>query len=322
MKARSSPEIQQDAEREDAAIAEARELLARFDREEEAIREQGDGAEARAEASERADVALGVLNDAEAAVSTLTAKVAELRAERRQLETQVSEHSSRASRFAAQEAEIGRQVAELRAKAGASSPVDELREDVAMLEDQLETLEGDIVAAEETVAHSRTREKDTRDAAQAARLKAKSLETEVATLIKLLKPAEAGRFKPHRRPDLVVAPGFESALGAALGDDLDVTADQDAPIRWSLISVVAGDPALPEGRRAAFSFRARTAGAVTQACADRRCCIQGGWRRAQGPPESGAAACDERAISGAGMDLCRRRMRRARRLAVLQSATG
>ena len=42
-------QIQQDAEREDAAIAEARELLARFDREEEAIKAQGDGSEAKAE---------------------------------------------------------------------------------------------------------------------------------------------------------------------------------------------------------------------------------------------------------------------------------
>ena len=162
------------------------------------------------------------------------------------LETQISEHNSRASRFAAQEAEIGRQVAELKAKAGASSPVDELREDVAMLEDQLETLEGDIIAAEETVSQSRAREKDTRDAAQAAGLKAKSLETEVATLIKLLKPAEAGRFKPIVDHAATVSSGFEIALGAALGDDLDVTADQEAPIRWTLISDTAGDPALSE----------------------------------------------------------------------------
>ncbi len=239
-------QIQQDAEREDAAIAEARELLARFDREEEAIREQGDGSEAREEASERAEVALAALNDAEAAVSALTAKVAELRAERRQLESQVSEHASRASRFGAQEAEIGRQVAELRARNAASSPVESLREDVAMLEDQLETLEGEIIAAEEAVAHSRAREKDTRDAAQAAGLKAKSLETEVATLIKLLKPAEAGRFKPIV-DQITVAPGSEIALGAALGDDLDVTAHQDAPTRWTLIRVVPGDQTLPEG---------------------------------------------------------------------------
>ncbi len=135
-------QIQADAEREDQAIAEARELLERFDREEESIRAQGDGAEARVEAAERAEIALDALNEAEAAVSALTAKVAELRAERRQLEAQIVEHGSRAGRFAAQEADIARQVSELRARAGASSPMEELREDVAMLEDQLETLEG------------------------------------------------------------------------------------------------------------------------------------------------------------------------------------
>jgi chromosome segregation protein len=246
-------QIQRDAEREDQAIAEARELLERFDREEEAIKAQGDGSEARAEAAERAEAALAVLNEAEATVSALTAKVAELRAERRQLETQVSEHGTRAGRFAAQEAEIGRQVAELRAKTAAASPVEALREDVAMLEDQLETLEGDIIAAEEAVAQSRAREKETRDAAQAARLKAKGLETEVATLIKLLKPAEAGRFKPIV-DQISVSPGYEIALGAALGDDLDVTADQGSPTRWTLVSDTAGDPALSQGAEPLSGF--------------------------------------------------------------------
>ena len=161
-----------------------------------------------------------------------------------------------------------------------------------MLEDQLETLEGDIIAAEETVAQSRTREKDTRDAAQAARLKAKSLETEVATLIKLLKPAEAGRFKPIV-DQIFVTPGFEIALGAALGDDLDVTADQDAPIALELDQRHGWRPRPTGGRRAALNLCAWTAGAVTQACADRRCRVQGGWRPAQGPPESGTTACNQ-----------------------------
>ncbi len=245
-------QVQKDAEREDQAIAEARELLARFDREEEAIKAQGDGAEARTQATERAEAALAVLNEAEAALSALTSKVAELRAERRQLETQIAEHASRASRFAAQEAEIGRQVAELRAKTG-SAPLEALREDVAMLEAQIETIEGDIIAAEEAVAQARIREKDTRDAAGAARLRAKSLETEVATLIKVLKPAEAGRFKPVV-DQISVSPGYEIALGAALGDDLDVTADQGAPTRWSVVSDSAGDPALPHGAQTLSAF--------------------------------------------------------------------
>ena len=246
-------QIQKDAEREDQAIAEARELLARFDREEESIKAQGDSAEARAEAAERVEVALDAMNEAEAALSALTAKTAELRAERRQLETQIGEHNARASRFAAQEADLARQIAELRAKNAASSPVEALREDVAMLEAQLETIEGDILAAEDTVAQSRVKEKDTREAAGAARLKAKSLETEVATLIKLLKPAEAGRFKPIV-DQISVTQGYEIALGAALGDDLDVSADQAAPTRWTLVSDTAGDPAMPEGAERLSAF--------------------------------------------------------------------
>ena len=167
-------QVQKDAEREDHAIAEAREVLARFDREEEAIKAQGDGSEAREEAAARAEAALEMLNDAEAALSALTAKSAELRAERRQLEAQIAEHNARASRFAQQEADIGRQASELRARNAAASPVETLREEVAEIEAQLESIEEGIVQAEETVAASRAKEKDTREAAQAARLKAKS----------------------------------------------------------------------------------------------------------------------------------------------------
>ena len=139
-------QVQKDAEREDHAIAEAREVLARFDREEEAIKAQGDGSEAREEAAARAEAALDMLNDAEAALSALTAKSAELRAERRQLEAQIAEHNARASRFAQQEADIGRQAAELRARNAAASPVETLREEVAEIEAQLESIEEGIVA--------------------------------------------------------------------------------------------------------------------------------------------------------------------------------
>ena len=246
-------QVQKDAEREDHAIAEAREVLARFDREEEAIKAQGDGSEDREEAAARAEAALEMLNDAEAALSALTAKSAELRAERRQLEAQIAEHNSRASRFAQQEADIGRQASELRARNAAASPVETLREEVAEIEAQLESIEEGIFQAEETVAASRAKEKDTREAAQAARLKAKSLETEVATLIKLLKPAEAGRYKPIV-DQISVTPGYEIALGSALGDDLDVTADQASPTRWSLVSDTAGDPALPQGAERLSAF--------------------------------------------------------------------
>ena len=41
--------------------------------------------------------------------------------------------------------------------------------------------------------------------------------------------------------------GFEKALGAALGDDLDAPVDPSAPMRWTLASSDGSDPALPAG---------------------------------------------------------------------------
>ena len=48
---------------------------------------------------------------------------------------------------------------------------------------------------------------------------------------------------------MTVEKGYETALGAALGDDLDASADDSAPAHWS-VTPGEGDPALPNGVRA------------------------------------------------------------------------
>ena len=46
---------------------------------------------------------------------------------------------------------------------------------------------------------------------------------------------------------LRVTPGYETALGAALGDDLDAPADDSAAVHWRRIDMGLDDPKLPEG---------------------------------------------------------------------------
>jgi chromosome segregation protein len=46
---------------------------------------------------------------------------------------------------------------------------------------------------------------------------------------------------------IVVEPGFEAALGAALGDDLDAPADSASPMHWAGAEPKADDPSLPGG---------------------------------------------------------------------------
>ncbi len=47
--------------------------------------------------------------------------------------------------------------------------------------------------------------------------------------------------------NLTVAKGYEAALGAALGDDLEAPADPRAPMRWAGAVVDPSDPVLPQG---------------------------------------------------------------------------
>ena len=72
------------------------------------------------------------------------------------------------------------------------------------------------------------------------------LETEAKTLAKMLAP-ETRNLWPPVIDHVSVDKGYEKALGAALGDDLDAPLDPTSPMHWSQIDPAAGDPPLPEG---------------------------------------------------------------------------
>ena len=76
------------------------------------------------------------------------------------------------------------------------------------------------------------------------------LETEARTISKLVN-SETKNLWPPIIDGITVAKGYEKAIGAALGDDLDAPVDPSAPMRWTNSGVTEGDPALPEGVEAA-----------------------------------------------------------------------
>jgi chromosome segregation protein len=80
---------------------------------------------------------------------------------------------------------------------------------------------------------------------------AQRLETEAGTLRKLLAP-ETGRFRPVL-DSLSVRKGYETALGAALGEDLEASLDSEAPAHWSEIDG-SGNAPLPEGIESLLAF--------------------------------------------------------------------
>ncbi|KPF66464.1 chromosome segregation protein SMC, partial [Bosea sp. AAP35] len=93
---------------------------------------------------------------------------------------------------------------------------------------------------------ARERETQMRAPLAEADRKAQRLETEIRTLQKLLAPVSGGRW-PAALEAITVAKGFEIALGAALGDDLDAATDLAAPSHWRDTGSGSDDPTLPEG---------------------------------------------------------------------------
>ena len=95
----------------------------------------------------------------------------------------------------------------------------------------------------------RSIEADARGKLTESERKAQKLGTEAQTLSKLLNAAGGG-FWPPVTEEITVAKGFEAALGAALGDDLDASTNPSAPAHWAETDR-RDDPPLPARRRAA-----------------------------------------------------------------------
>src|SRR5947207_15182523 len=58
---------------------------------------------------------------------------------------------------------------------------------------------------------------------------------------------DAKTLWPPALDHVSVDKGYEAALGAALGDDLEAPIDPSAPMRWAGAAIDANDPALPNG---------------------------------------------------------------------------
>src|SRR5581483_6953183 len=116
---------------------------------------------------------------------------------------------------------------------------------VAGAQAALSEAEAAAVAAEAAHNVARAEFEAARDAVAESEKRVQRLETEAKTLSKMLS-LETRSLWPPVIDHISVDKGYEKALGAALGDDLDAPTDASAPMHWGTIEA-AGDPALPEG---------------------------------------------------------------------------
>ncbi|RUZ47525.1 AAA family ATPase, partial [Mesorhizobium sp. M7A.F.Ca.US.003.02.1.1] len=236
-----------DIAREERMVRDNADILERLRAEEAALNSENAGAAER-EATTRAafEQAASTLSQSEAKLAALTAERAEAAASRNQIERTLRDTAERRDRFARQLADVDRELSEILSKvAGLPDPA-EKRVLVEQAMALLEEAEAAVSEAEQSVIDARAAESAARPPLQDARAELARIETEARTLAKILNAASGDLF-PAVLEQISVDRGFETALGAALGEDLDVPLDRSAPVHWGEGAIQPGDAALPEG---------------------------------------------------------------------------
>jgi chromosome segregation protein len=231
-----------DTEREQRLAVDAEQAVARLVAEEENIR-----AEARESAGRRSGVDAKVTEaDAELAAAEkiftdITTALADLTAQRNRFENTAREQNERVAKISSEIGAIERELSTLRSAENAP-----LTAAVEGAQAALTEAEAAAVAAEAAHNVARSELESAREALSESEKRVQRLETEAKTLSKMLS-LETRSLWPPVIDHISVEKGYEKALGAALGDDLDAPVDQSSPMHWSSVTGDGNDPALPEG---------------------------------------------------------------------------
>ncbi|HYI47203.1 MAG TPA: AAA family ATPase [Allosphingosinicella sp.] len=153
---------------------------------------------------------------------------------------------ARHDRAEAEAARIAAQAAELGGDAALAATLEAARTGRAQAEAALEQASAGIAAAEARRQRAAAERDRAESEGASARAALAALQSEARALLKAVETSGGDRAINH----ISAAPGYERALAAALGEDLDAALDGEGPRRWTGAAPLPGDPDLPAGTSA------------------------------------------------------------------------
>jgi chromosome segregation protein len=239
-------QLGEDIAREERMLADNGAILARLDEEESELEAViATTAERELGAAVRRREAETALSESEAELSACTEELAHITAARSQYERALHEADERTARLTRQTDEVDTEVASLNAAAAVLPTIATRQDAVDACESSLRGAEQAANDAERRTASARDEQTAAREALAEGERVLGRMEAEASTLAGLLStPADVAE---PIIDSIEVSPGFEAALGAAFGDDLDAPADDSAPVHWRAFTETRVDPVLPFG---------------------------------------------------------------------------
>ena len=240
-------QLADDIGREERMVADNSAIVARLNEEEREL-EAANAAmnERQATAANRRRTSEVAVGESERELAELTRQHAEVSAARSQYERTAREASQRAAKLGHEIETVRGELAGLDASGAAATALTERWQAAETAETGTRAAEAAANAVEQRVVAAREARGSARERLTSADHVLSKLETEAATLSAILAANAPAGHKPVIDA-VTVDGGFEAALGAAFGDDLDAAIDEDAPARWRQIDATAEDGTLPEG---------------------------------------------------------------------------
>lgn len=239
-------QIADDGTRERELVAESETSLAAYAEEQAQLEAEQEEAEAGLEtARDAAEEARLSATAAELEVRQLADALAQIRARRGQLQRAAQDAELRFDRLQREITEVEAERRELSASLASDSRLAAGREALTLAQADTEAAEAAALTAEEEAAIAQDRLDEMRPRLAELDAFVAGLESEASTLGKMLNVGSS--LWPAIVDELKVEPGYETALGAALGDDLDASSDAGAPLHWSIAIEGYDDPPLPQG---------------------------------------------------------------------------
>jgi chromosome segregation protein len=236
-----------DLTRERALLDESDEALRATAEERARLEAEAAGeADAFAMAKAAAEAALDAVRAAEAEARVAADAEAQVRARRAQARRGAEDAATRIARLRQQIADVERDAAAVSARLEADDGVTAKRAALEAAQAVSAAAEAAAMAAEEATRHAQSTLDASRPKLQEIEAALNRLEAEAQTLNRILNGGAKGLWAAIA-DELKVDAGFETALGAALGDDLEASADAGAPLHWAGPIAGDADPALPAG---------------------------------------------------------------------------
>jgi chromosome segregation protein len=241
-------QLDADTARERALVAEADTAGARALEERAAIAEsEAIGADHARETEAALNAQSGLVDGHDAEIARLTEAVAAAEAERNALNRARGDLGERIARLRRRLDEVAAERAKAEAAAIEASRHQDAEARVAAADAAIEDIKQGAEAAEAARRAAQEEERGAREALRQAESELGRIDAEMAGLAKILKATGTGDLFAPVIDQIRAVPGYETALGAALGDDLTAPIDASAPMHWRIVDALETPPSLPVG---------------------------------------------------------------------------